>query len=388
MIIEDVNLVEVEQNNDSSPYYFRTRVTDILTDKGKFSTPARVTTRTEHIARSKAGVSRSLSKELAIDFRILLDTQIRNFENDEKIVRNLVLVTKQFNNYTRKSIFKISVFQPAQNALDGLGLKEKIKFAEMQIDFLQIRLGSNLITYPFLDLSATEYINFIKTHYRRDEEYSTLFVLDLAMDPNTLKKVLDHFVKMEEPIIIPMIYRDWTKTAPQHAIIASYFNNQKIAFLACQTPRETQAGSYSVSNLHSVTLGTGFDMVALEQPRGFGKANLDLNRIKFFSPETFHIDNIMTTMSDPNRDIISEFNFNEFNENDKIYLNLVLDGFRGALIHPKKFDILLYLAKMHEALTSPPEFEKIRNSIINKEIENYIANTDLKNVPMIKAKRV
>ncbi len=388
MILEDVNLVELEQDNASSPYYFRTRVMDIVTDKGKFSTPARVTTRAEHIARSRAGVSKSLPKKLAIDFRILLDSQVRNFQNDAKVIKNLVQVTKQFNDYTRKCIFKISVFQPAQNSLDGLGTQEKLAFADMQVDFLQVRLGSNLLTYPFLNLPTTEYIDFIKTRYRRDEEFTTLFVLDLAMDPTTLKNILDYFVSLEEPIVIPIIYKDWSRTAPQHAIVASYFNNPKIAFFACQTPRETQADSQSMSNLHSVTFGTGFDMVALEQPRGFGKANLDLNRIKFFSPETFHIANIMTTLNDLERDIVGEFNFNEFNENDKFYLNRVLDGFRGASTHPKKFDILLYLAKMHEALTSPPEFDKIRDTILNKEIEDYIANSDLKNVQMIRAKRV
>jgi hypothetical protein len=91
---------------------------------------------------------------------------------------------------------------------------------------------------------------------------------------------------------------------------------------------------------------------------------------------------------DAERDIVNEFNLNEFNENDKIYLNLVLNGYRGALVHPKKFDILLYLTKMHEALTSTPEFEKIRTTIMDKETEQYITNSDLRNVPMIRAKRV
>jgi len=388
MILEDVNLVELEQDNDSSPYFFRTRIMDIITDKGKFSTPARVITRTEQVARSNAGISKTLPKELEIDFRILLDSQVRDFQNDSKVVQNLVRMTKQFNDYTRKAIFRISIFQPAQNSLNNLSNKEKINFAELQADFLQIRLGSNLITYPFLDLSSSEYIDFIKTHYKRDHNFSTLFVLDLAMEPTTLKKILDYFVKMEEPIIIPIIYRDWTKTAAQHAIIASYFNNRKIAFFSCQTPREIQAGANSISNLHSISIGTGFDLVSLEQPRGFGKANLNLNRIKFFSPKTFHIDNIMTTMSQSDRELVEEFELNEFNKNDRDYLNSVFAGYRGALVHPKKFDILLYIAKMHEALTSSKEFDKIRETIQKKETEEFIINSDLKNVPLIRSKRI
>ena len=38
MIIEDVRLEDLEQNSERSPYYYRTRVMKITTDRGAFLT--------------------------------------------------------------------------------------------------------------------------------------------------------------------------------------------------------------------------------------------------------------------------------------------------------------------------------------------------------------
>lgn len=273
-MIEDVKRRPDDDKNDSkSPYYFRSRIVDITTDKGKFSTPAKVIARSEHIARSEFGLSKALPRELAIDFRILIEKQMEDFTNNSKAVKRLIQKTKQFNDITRKALFRISVFQPAENVLQNMNTESKIKFADMQADFLQIRLGANVITYPYLALPSSDYVRFIDTHYRRDENFSTIFVLDMAMDVPSFRETVRHLVQKQEPIIIALIYRDWLDTAVQHDVITSYFDNDKVAFFACQVPRE-ESESHT-SNLHSVVCSGGFDLVALEQPRGFNP-NLSL----------------------------------------------------------------------------------------------------------------
>jgi|GEM_PF-3251946 len=387
MIIEDVKRRPDDDHSEpKSPYYFRSRIVDITTDLGKFSTPMRMITRAEHIARSEFGLSKALPKELAIDFRILIDKQMQDFVDDSKAVKNLIQKTRQFNDITRKSIFRLSVFQPADNVLGSMSTESKIKFADLQADFLQIRLGTHTITYPYLALPVSDYKKFIDSHYVRNENFSTIFVLDMAMDAPSFREIIKHLIDKQEPMIIALIYRDWLDTALQHDVVTSYFDNKQVAFLACQVPRE-EPDSHG-SNLHSVAFGGGFDLVALEQPRGFNpKPKLDLNKIRFFSPQTLYIDSMENTLKQPNRTLFAEFNLAEHNFNDFVHLRHVIDGYRGAEKYPQKFKLLQYLAKIHEAITSPAIFESTRDRISRKEMEQYIIQTSLKDAPLIKNRK-
>lgn len=386
MILEDVQLKHDDSNDQNVPYYFKSRVMEVTTDKGKFLTPSRVISRTEHIARSEFGMSKALPKELAIDFRTLIDKQIQDFTSSSKAVKTLIQKTQQFNDITRKAVFRMSVFQPAGKILTEMHTQSKIKFADLQANFLQIKLGSNLITYPYLALPHSEYAQFIDSHHRRDERFSTIFVLDLEMDPRQLEKIVKHLAAKEEPMIIALIYRDWVNTSLQHDVITSFFNNEKLAFFACQVPRE-EPESHS-SNLHSVACSGGFDLVTLEQKRGFGNnTKLDLTKIRFFSPKNLRIDNIENTLREPGRNIIEEFDFAPHNFNDIAYLKKVLDGYQGARIHPRKYQLLYYLARIHEAITSYQAFELTRKRIVEKEIAEYISETGLREVPMIRNRR-
>lgn len=386
MIIENVKLRDLDRNEtDTSPYY-RSRIVDITTDRGTFSTPARPNTRTEYVARSETPLSECLPLDLAVDFRDLNDELVKGLLDDPKIGNELVALTNQFNDITRRAKFRFSVFQPSKTLLNDMKPTNKIKFADMQAKYLQIKLDSHLVTYPYLNLPSNEYKEFIKGRYRYDGEFSTIFTLDLEMTPKHLQEILDYLIDMGDPIIINIIYRDWEKTIPQHEIINSYFDREQVAFFACQVPREDLISH--TSNLHAVAFGAGFDLVALAQSRGYGSnEDLDLSKIKFFDPTTLGINNIEDTLLNESRIVSDEFQFSEDNFRDLAYVQKILKGFQGVKIHPLKYQILYYLARVHEAMLSPKIFDESRSKIESKEILTYIEETNLKNVPLIKNRR-
>lgn len=389
MILEDVTLKEVDQNIEGDPaHYFRSRAIEITTDKGKFVTPIRVTTRSEYVARDGVPICKLLPLDLAVDFKEIDDAHTRGLMNEGKVGEKVLGLTRQFNDVTENAIFRASIFQPPFNILEEMSSDEKTRFADLQAEFLQLRLGTNLLTYPYLQLPVSEYLQFIDARYRRNEAMSTIFTLDMSMPYDDLKAVIDHIVSKKEPAIIALIYREWEKTIPQHSLISSYYRQEKLAFLACQVDRiEPETNT---SNLHSVAFSGGFDMVCLGQRRGFGKADqkLDLNKIKFFNPTSLAIDNIDSTLRTPNRNIIRELDLPADNQEEIDYLQLILRGYRGGARHPEKFKKLLYLAKVHEAITSPKIFEKAREYVINKNTQEYIDQTNLKLVPMIRKRRI
>lgn len=383
MIIEDVKLKNTSKERQGSPYYFKNRVVEIITDKGKFLTPSRIITRSEYVARSHVPISESLDLERAIDFRELTVEQTTQILDDNTDgVKKLLELAEQFNDITTRAIFKFAVFQPPKQSLNNMSIEDKIKFADFQADILQKRFGNGIITYPFLNLPISEYKKFIKNRNIRDEQTSTVFTFDMNMEPKHLREIIEYLTSSNEPTIIALIHRSWRDAPIQHGIISSFYSKERVAFFGCQIEREEPTSN--ASNLHALALGSGFDLVSLYQARkGGGSDELELDKIKIFNPLDLNITNIENALKEPGRDIIKEFNFSGHNKLDYEYVTMILEGFEGGKVYPKKHQILYYLARTHEALTSPRVFTQTREKILKNEIEEYIRSTKLNSVPML-----
>lgn len=385
MILEDIKLNNVSENEDNSPYYFRNRTLDIITSDGKFTTPARVNTRTEYVARSNVPLSEALDLNLAADFRELTVDQTDHILSDdgEEDVKKILGLAGQFNDITRRTIFKLSVFQPPKSRLSTMRDDEKEDFGDYQVDFFQKNLGAGIITYPYLALPINKYKKFIDARTKRDENTTSVFTFDMNMETKDFREIINHIVDKKQPTIICLIHRPWIDTPKNHAIISKFYDNEKTAFFACQVEREEETSHGS--NLHSIGFTRGFDLVALHQTRGGGgDKDLSLHKIKFFDPKTLEINTIENIMLNPTRKLLEEFNFAKHNFRDSEYVSMILDGYEGAKYHSKKHEILYYLARTHEAMTSPPVFAQTREKIMKNEVESYIRDTVLKDMPMLK----
>lgn len=384
MILEDIKLNNVSKNKDESPYYFRSRSLDIVTNEGTFTTPARVNTRTEYVARSNVPLSEALNLDLAADFRELTVDQVDHVlsDDDQDDVKKISNLAEQFNDITGRTIFKLSFFQPPQTSLSEMTDDEKITFGDYQVDFFQKSLGAGIITYPYLDLPMSEYKKFIDARNKRDENTTSIFTFDMNMETKYFREIINYIVDKKQPTIICLIHRPWKDTQKNHAIISKLYDNEKTAFFACQVEREEETSHGS--NLHSIGFTRGFDLVSLHQSRGGGgDKELSLHKIKFFDPKTLEINTIDNVMLNPTRNILDEFNFAEHNFRDSEYISRILSGYEGAQYHPKKHEILYYLARTHEAMTSPRIFAQTREKIAKNEIESHITDTVLKNMPML-----
>lgn len=383
MLLEDVKLQESNRSDKRSPYYYRSRVVRLDTDLGNVYTPSRVVSRYEYNARSSLPLSRILPIQTAIDFMELDERQVINMKTDAKIGNKIIGITKQFNDIASNAIFRISIFQPPKSVLSVMSIASKIDFADLQAKFFQINLNAGLVTYPHLDLPLTDYMSFIDSRYRRNQDLSTIFTLDMGMEPTNFENLLGHLASKEQPMIILLIYRNVERTLPQHNVINSYFDNEKLLFFACQVERE-ESQSHS-SNLHAVSYGGGFDLVASKQTRGWpNKENVGLSKLKMFDPVHCSLRNLEDVLSDPTRDVLKEFDIPKDNFHDIEYIKSIIKGFRGAVVHPEKYDRLYYFTKVHEAIVSSKLFDTTRSKIGLNEMEQYIKNTNLRLAPMIK----
>jgi hypothetical protein len=76
------------------------------------------------------------------------------------------------------------------------------------IDF-SLKLNAGIITYPYLNLPVSTYKDFVKNRNRRNENYSTLFTLDMRMPPRDFNELIKFIISLERPTMILLIYRDW-----------------------------------------------------------------------------------------------------------------------------------------------------------------------------------
>lgn len=379
MIIEGINLLNDVERPVSPPFHY-CRMLEIITDKGPIYTPYKTTNRSEFIARSGIPMLKTLPSDITNDFRLLDENTIDGFLNTSNSINKKILTIKQFNDITAGSKLRITIFQPTENVLSSWDSKQKIDFADIQAEYYQAKLDSDLITYPFLNLPTSEYIEFIDKRCNTNGPQSTIFTLDMKMNHDNLRQILDHLQKKNMPMIVALIHRKWNDTVMQHRLINSYFDNPNLLFMACQVERIDGESS----NTHSVSIGSNFDIVALKQARGYStNDDLNLSNIKFLSPQTLKIENLPNTFQQ-RRDLISEIGVNAKDYLDYMHISQIIKGRRGAEYHPKKYQILYYFAKVHETITSAIIFDKERTMIQEQNIREHILDTNLQHMPMFR----
>lgn len=382
MILEDVGLAD-SYYDDRRLAGSATRSMRITTDAGSIATPARMVSRNEHLSRSAIPLSRELPPELAIDFKVLADGDVGGLTADGRVAERLNRRTRQFHSITEGAVLRMSVFQPAQKTLDRLSAPAKVRFADAQAEYLQDGLGCGIITYPYLDLAAGDYLQFIGERHTRGGDATTVFVLDMNMGRARLERILDG-LEERGPAVVPLIHRTSDRAIPAYDAIRGRLDRPRMAFLSCHVPREVAAadgGGHAASGLHAACFQRGFDMAApMQHPpfppprRGPGPASTG---IRMFSPATWRIDALADALASRGLGIANEFRLNEHNEPDRRRIVAMLEGHKEADADPRKYGLLRHLARVHEAMASSAEFDRMRAAIRDRAVGEHVARTAL-----------
>ena len=384
MILEDVSTADGYYDTRRLPGTV-TRTMRITTDKGSFETPARVISRNDHIARSDIPLSRELPPELTMDFKVLVDGDVEGLTSDGNVAERLTRRTRQYHSITGRALLRMSVFQPTQAMLNRLSTQAKLRFADAQAEYLQDRLGCGITTYPYLDLAAGDYLQFIDDRYRRAGDSTSLFVLHMSMGRARLERVLDRLGE-KGPAVVPLIHSGSARAVPAYDAIRQRLGGQKTAFLACQVPQEEAVGGRAASMLHAECFGRGFDMAAPIQRRSFpprrGGAPAAAG-IKMFSPDTWEIETLADALASRGLRIVDEFNLNEHNEPDRRRITAMLEGHGAADADPRKHRLLRQLARVHEAMSSSAEFDRMREAIRDRALGDGVHRTAVRQLALI-----
>lgn len=381
MVIEDIRL-HPNFDTNSIKNYGKPRSMQIITEGGIIETPTRVATQSEILAKSEVPLAMALPMDICIAFRPLEQSVMSSFADGvSSISADLIKKTHQFNSLTTRTKLRMSFFQPVEVALDSMSQESKLKFARIQSEYLQKRMGYNIITYPYLGFPTSDYKQFIDQNYERSQDYTTIFTFDMGMEENSFKEVITHLLSKAGPKIIALIYKNWENTVGQHDFIASLHENTKTIFMACQVEREDK--NNHLNKLHEIAHNS-FDFVALKQNSRGGKLKRDPNKVRLFNPVSKGMDNLINTMQDPTRDIVKELEIPDYNFNDENLVNRMADGYKGIIKSDRKFKKWYYLARVHELIVSKKEFEKFKTNLLSQTIAQYVNNSNLPSSNLIR----
>lgn len=370
MKLIDVKLDNLDQSKKELPYYYRSRSLKITTENGFIQTPTRMTARTEYYARANVPLNHPMPMDLAIDFKPIAPNQLKDFLKNTETVTDFRLHAKKFSQITERAKLSFSFYQPSDNALTvlkNMNRDNQKQFIEMQADFLQLQLGTNILTYPYIDYPFTDYKRYVDKYFNSDP-YSTIFVVDMKADPEHFKRVLDYLVQKGAKLIA-LLYADIEVSPIQHYIIASrYANNENLGFLACQVPRKYL--NTPVSGLQALQF-TGIDLVAPIQKSTGGPINRNLTKLEFFLRKSLLFDKIHDAFAHNGTVIAGDLDLHSSETQDAQLVKKMIRGFRLGEHDERAFYALLYFSRVHECFASVSEFDESRQLIRSSESNEY-----------------
>lgn len=105
--------------------------------------------------------------------------------------------------------------------------------------------------------------------------------------------------------------------------------------------------------------------------------------IRMFSPDTWEIGALADALASRGLRIVDEFNLNEHNEPDRRRITAMLEGHEAADADPRKHRLLRQLARVHEAMSSSAEFDRMRAAIRGRAIGYRVHRTAVRQLALI-----
>ena len=380
MTIKRIKKIDYDENNkNNSDVFFSPKVFEITTERGTFSTPNRMISKSEYNSKSSSFITLPMYNDLAIDFKILDQPNFSKFLTQNKKIKEIATRNKLFNIQTLRTKLKCSFYQPTNPCFVNYSENEIKKFFRLQT-MLQVDANNDIITVPFLNLSKTKYKQIIRKILKDFDSLQFIFTLDMAM--KDFEEILKFLLAYKKPMIIAFIYRPFSDYGLQHDIINELNGSEDVIFLACQVGRELN----NSSNIHPLQFSS-FDLVALKQSPNRPDQNIHPERIKFLRQNNLKLENPVNLSKENLRKIIDEFKTEGYFDNDIKFIQESFDNIAKSGSEQFWYNTFYHLTKLHESIISPEEFKISREFIENHETLDYIkTKSGLMEHPLIKRK--
>lgn len=377
--VKPLNIDSEEKN-----YVYKTRTAKIkVSSSNSIKTPIRAINNSEMRAKQQAPADIAISSEIG---GVITKFTIGNTRNIEKFITDnhaYANIQNQINTHLRLMDYfqlKYALLQPGAPAIKWLHENNKIgKFLRMQkhLQAVDIEVPDfNIITIPWLDLSAEDFIEVHESYMNSCPEKEIIPFIDPNCKSEVLSKILEHLVSYEETgdfNVLGIIHRSFKQHLANYDMIWENFYDKNIGIFLTDITRVNHGTDVSGVHFSEFVLGDVFTswvpVVGFNSNNDTEKGKKPKSieeQLKFFDRSNLTVSKIQDLMSNKNwvDDIITQIGEKSLRD--------PIEHYYEAEQEPVKKNILGYISKVHEFKTSREEFLNSQDYIKQNESLAYI----------------
>ncbi len=390
--------IRIKSVDHKSPFLYPSRTLELKFSKGNVITPSRAATLYEYNQKGRVPTAITLNNTVSYSIQNLNLPKLQSFLLSNGAYHRHHMRISDADYRMKYSAFHFHIIQPTQSPIED---EETGEMTDSAIDYLisnpdkretflrlitqlQINLGLDVITLPYLRLATSEYsklVNAFANSIRSTgREPMIVFDLDYGENADKFESAMDSILDQADIRLVALRYKSYLRHAISYDKLSKYAERE-VAFVAFDMARLDKK-NLEISTMHYMPF-LGNDIYGVLAPRfippksgqegvkGYGKAKeppkeiSPKERIKFFNPSSLLVEPSRVRLSDSDK-VLEEIDL----RNDS-YLKEVLGDYDVMDGDQPKLDVLSAFSKVHELRTSTAEFNNMQKWINSGESKEY-----------------
>lgn len=393
MTLESIRLKTVDE---SARYRYRNRTLEFKVAGTNFETPTRAATLYEFNQKKQVPTDVRFTNPVSVSVQRLNAKNVIAFLSENEVpaqISNRVRTAE--TSHMGYSPLRIHVVQPTTGLFRDLKTHEK---GESGVDWLksnntqretfirmlfnlQLRLGLEQITLPYLGLDRPTYLKTVKQFASdcRAEKREPVVAIDLDYGNRVqLEGLIRSFMRECQIRLFAFPYKSWSEHITSYDVL-SEFAEEDIAFFSFDTPRFDSA-HFDISTTHCLPFMASdiFSVLAPRPPvelppdskggKGEGRTPPPArpDSVRFFNPQNLAVERAS------NRVIDGERLLREMDEPSNQRLLEMIGDFGSVGEDPEKLGRFKMLSKVHELKSSSKEMERFQKRIDEGSSSDYV----------------
>lgn len=394
MTLESIRLKTVDE---SARYRYRNRTLEFKIAGTNFETPTRAATLYEFNQKKKVPTDVRFTNPVSVSVLRLNAKNVMGFLSENEVPAQIFSrIRTAETSYMGYSPLRIHVIQPTTGIFRDLKTHEK---GESGVDWLksnntqretfirmlfnlQLRLGLEQITLPYLGLDRPTYLKTVKQFASdcRAEKREPVIVLDLNYGNRVqLDGLIRSFMRECQIRLFAFPFKSYSEHIASYDVL-SEFAEENIAFFSFDVPRFDPAHS-DISTTHCLPFMAS-DIFSVVAPRPPVEVPPDAqggpvggrtpppparpDSVRFFNPQNLTVERAKNRVTDAERLL------REMDEPTNPRLLEMIGDFASLEEDPEKLSRFKMFSKVHELKSSSKEMEKFQKRIDEADSSDYV----------------
>jgi len=371
-----------------SDLFYTARSVEIKPTSKTIKTPIRVLTNGDLNAKAGAPLEISLEAPIAGIHKPLNKNDVNGIFTKNNTSEKIIKWIEGFLQQMQHSKVVFPLIQPPKNSFDEILISDKVKRTFFRLIYqIQKQAGLDNICVPWLNFSKEKTIEFYDEILKNSND-NYIFFLNSESKPEDISVISNYLkqqIETERIQFVGILSKPVRKVLRSYDILWDTFkesdaglilsdiervdtNNPNIANVSSSHFNEFIVGDAFMSKVYGGGGGANVQFFVSHRLKIFNKDTLAVNPVERYPSDEEWISSITNTIFDPT-------------------LRNKLENYEEANSNRDKYNVLNYIAKVHEFIESSDEFRISQDYIKKEESSVYISEKQSLNSAILNSKR-